>query len=53
MKEEIEIVFLLPHRHDGIDYKKGDTTKVSAEWADKLAFNGIAQLNPVKKEGTA
>ena len=56
-KEDKTIVFLMPHRHGGIDYMQDDTAAVTAQAADKLIKRNIAKLSTglttAKKEGAA
>lgn len=55
-KEDTVIVFLVSHRHGGVDYKKDDSAMVTAQAADKLIKGNIAikedkGAKATKKEG--
>jgi hypothetical protein len=57
IKKDTAIVFLKPHRHDGVDYKKDDPAIVTAPASEKLVKREIAKLSApsaaAKKEGGA
>jgi hypothetical protein len=57
IKKDTAIVFLKPHRHDGVDYKKDEPAMVTVTAADKLVKREIAKLSSpsvaAKKEGGA